>query len=594
MRAPSRAAALALAIVPLAAAGCGGPDAGPVPAFHLIPVLRSADGEGSVSAGRVAHAGLSLETVELAGGTEVLATVRVPAGARLLFHLVGRGAVERTRASLSVGRGSRREEVWSAPRLPIRSWSRHAVDLSRWAGQEVELRFSVEGDPGTIAFWGSPVLVGAEAARPDVLLYTIDTLRADWLGTWGFPGRTTPTLDALARGGTLFPDCWSSSSWTRAAMASVMTSRSAPSHGVIDDRARVGDDLPLLAEQLRDAGWMTVALITNPNAGKVGGLDRGFDVMIEPGELARHFVEVREPEGTLSVGATQASGTSERVWLWLREQLSWLDGAPVFLYLHVNDPHEPYDPAPPFATLPGVGHPEVGKRWRATAQSYGGDVRSADFYLRRTLSVLRQSGRLDGAVLAVIADHGEEFGEHGSWGHGRNLLPTQARVPWILAGAGVPRGRLVTERASLVDVAPTLLELVGLPPVPSHEGRSMVPALPEGGDLPDAPIHLHLVRQLLRIDPEYDSDAVPAQIARIDGRWALLTRDYGKGPRTRLYDLEEDPGQQIDVSDRHPEVARRMEEEAREWWRERRRDTVTGEIDPEDARILEALGYTGD
>ena len=183
------------------------------------------------------------------------------------------------------------------------AWDPVELDLSSVAGREVELVFRTEGDTKTRWFVGAPVVAGKWSGR-NLLMYLIDTMRADVLEPYGYAGRTSPVLSRLAREGMLFEECISVSSWTRPAAASLLTSRSAPAHGVVQETSSLASDVPTWAEMLREQGYYTVAFFTNPNAGRSSRLDRGFDLTFE----TQHLVEfANRPESEARWGGRRAA-----------------------------------------------------------------------------------------------------------------------------------------------------------------------------------------------------------------------------------------------------------------------------------------------
>ncbi|MCA9751865.1 MAG: sulfatase [Gemmatimonadetes bacterium] len=546
------------------------------------PEVRDARGD-AIPLERVVRTAVGCESFALAPGDAATATFVVPDAGALLFAASGNGE-----AGLTLEQGASSTELWRNDALGEGHWERATIDLGRWSGREVRLVYRAVGDTRAPIRFARPVVFGARDERPDLLLHVIDTLRADWIGALGFPGPSTPRLDRLARRGVIVSDAWSTTSWTRPAIASLMTSHSAPAHGTIDERSRLPADLPTLAEQLRDAGWITVALVTNPNAGSPAGLDRGFDLTVETNELFRTWLARRSGSGPASSSAT--SGTSERVLTWLEEHLVEFRDAPLFLYLHVNDPHAPYDPAPPFDRIASLGKDNLPRPGAIRAShAYGGDVRVADTYFGRIERFLQDSGR-DRVLVSVVADHGEEFREHGRNGHGLQLMPETARIPWILAGPRVPAGRSVADRISLVDVSPTLLELLDVPIPADFGGRSLAPAL-TGSPLPPTPIYLHLVKLNVRTQDDFDGASVPADVAILDGPDKLVGHDYGEGRSFELFDLAGDPGETVDVAGDRPERASDLARRVFVWWESRRRAREAATIDEADAEMLRALGY---
>ena len=540
--------------------------------------------------------GVNRDAIALHGGTSMFADVRVPLPGKLLTFTARLGPGGEDEAfEVRVHSGGRTESVARWGVAEAESWTPREADLSAWAGQSVRVELRAVGPSRTRFVWGAPLLTGPVGERGHVLLWTIDTLRSDVLGASGFPGRTSPHLDRLARRGVQFSDVFSTTSWTRPAMASVMTSLPSPAHGAYLERQAIRAELPTLAESMQRAGYVTIALISNPNAGRSAGLDRGYDLVVEVNELFRDFVAKHRNEPGQTRSRTMASGTSRWIHSWLEDAWPPLAGVPVFVYAHVNDPHGAYEPASPFSLLPGMERERLeGARMRRWWQSYGRDVAVADHYFGRTMRLLEDLGLREQTTVLMVADHGEEFREHGDIGHGWNLWPEQVRIPMLLAGPGVPARNIHDGPASLLDVGPTLLETLGLPPLEGAEGNPLVAASTDP-EVDAGPRFLHLIEHRTRLSKD-PGDPV-GDLALVEDGWKLILRDYSReeDPVVLLYDLTEDPGEKHDVAAEYPELVRSMSLAALEQWRgemaEAKDGAVPAEMDAETEEILRALGY---
>jgi len=317
---------------------------------------------------------------------------------------------------------------------------------------------------------------------PSIILVLVDTLRADYLGAYGFDGDISPHLDRFAQGAVVFENAFSQAPWTKPSIASLFTSLHPEQHGVVAHGRRYGSPEELnpsasalpqravtLAERLRAAGYATAAFVANPWIQKQLGFAQGFDVFDA------------EDVGN----AVPATRLFERARAWLAQRDR---SRPYFLYLHLMDVHGPYDaPLADFEAVrgsPGLGEArslsegEMARRraylmrgnsprgdastldgWRA---SYAAGVRSLDRQLGGFLETLSRDGELDDALFVVTSDHGEELADHGSWDHGDSLYEEQIRVPLIVRlPGGRQRGRRVERIVSLIDLMPTLLEIAG-------------------------------------------------------------------------------------------------------------------------------------
>jgi arylsulfatase A-like enzyme len=417
----------------------------------------------------------------------------------------------------------------------------------------------------------------APPPRPHILVYLIDALRRDALGCYGARRGVSPHLDRLAREGALFDDAIAQASWTRPAVASLFTGLLPASHGVQTRREALAEEADTLAEALRRAGYRTAALVQNINVSGRLGFRQGF-------ELLRQRILPRD----------HAEGLNGELDAWLARG----DGRPFFAYLHTIEPHGPYEPP---AALRRVFAPEVpadrGTRraLRALATSSGADRRRAAAELRALYdaevarndaafgalrSLLERRGLWPRTVVVVLADHGEEFFEHGDWEHGHGLHAESVRIPLIVRVPGLPPRR-VTTLAQQADLVPTLLGLAGVPPPARSDGHSLLPAL-----LGAAPLAPRAVRSYDRLE---DRD----EIAVTTPRFRLLVRRFAGGrQQLALYDRAADPGERRDVQRRFPIAAAYLQGVVR--WPLAGGAPLArpaGRLDREAAAQLRALGY---
>jgi arylsulfatase A-like enzyme len=479
-----------------------------------------------------------------------------------------------------------------------------------------------------------------EGPRPNVLLITVDTLRADRLSAAGYARATTPNLDRLAAEGLRFARAGTPRAKTTPAIASLMTGLYPHDHGARDLLVPLDPRVPRLAERLRDGGWSTGAIVGNyVLLDRFSGLARGFDRWIEdlPDRQGVPPDEVPQRRArSLTDGALAALGLAGTGPSFAPE------GKPWFLWLHYMDPHGLYDPPPEHRVfraeaedpIPADPGPVAGELQRyfvadynvppdcAAADGrvdaarvrdlYDGEVRYVDAEIGRLLDALRAAGELEKTIVVVTADHGESLGEHRCWfEHGRDAYETTCRVPLIvrLPAGGAPGAPRPTPGVrggdlSLADLAPTILDLLRLPPLaradgPGVRGVSRVDLL--AGD-PPAPRPVFAER----VDRTERSGAVQAKAARL-GDWKLIRR-YAFDAEQRLvvlseelYDLARDPGETRDLEADPPaaaplarlqaellrfaagdvrfaDLAQRLQEQ---------RET----LDPEVRRVIEALGY---
>ncbi len=391
-------------------------------------------------------------------------------------------------------------------------------------------------------------------ARPNVLLVTIDTLRADHVGCYGYTRAVTPTLDGLSAHGVRFITAVAHVPLTGPSHASILTGRTPLGHGMRDNGAYVlPGSVRTVAEDFRGAGYRTAAFVSGFPLSRRFGLDRGFETYDD------HLPRGADPRRTAYVERT-ADRTTDAA-------LHWLDAprqgtpAPFFLWVHYFDPHAPYEPPPDFASR--------------AATPYDGEIAFVDAQLARLLGRVGEGGPV---LVLVTGDHGESLGEHGEDTHGIFIYDATLRVPFLLAGPGVPEGRVSGVVARGIDVAPTLLDYAGLPPR-AVEGRSIRPAA-SGEDLEDAPTY---------------SESLHAQLqygwAPLHS-WRTARFKLIEAPRMELYDLESDSSETRDRSAAEPARVDEMRQKLRKAM-STTTPAATQAIDAETAERLQALGYLG-
>ena len=349
------------------------------------------------------------------------------------------------------------------------------------------------------------------APPSNLLLITLDTVRADRLGAYGAAGAATPALDGMARAGVRFEQAIAAAPLTLPSHATILTGLPPTRHGLRHNGAgRLADPIDTLAERLRAAGYDTAAFVGAFVLDRRFGLDQGFalyDDEIPRGATAPHL-EAERP----------ASAVVERALGWLAER----EGRPFFAWVHLYDPHAPYAPPEPF-------------RSRFPAQPYEGEIAAVDAQVGRLLAEIESRGWSDRTLVAVAGDHGESLGEHGEATHGLLLYEATLRVPLLLRGAGLPAGGVVRAPVGLTDLGPTLAGLLGRDMAPPQGGRDLSADLRAGRE--PAPADLYS-------ETEYPRSFGWAALAALRrGGWKLIA-----GPRPELYDLSLDPDEARDRS----------------------------------------------
>jgi arylsulfatase A-like enzyme/Tfp pilus assembly protein PilF len=346
------------------------------------------------------------------------------------------------------------------------------------------------------------------------VLVSIDTLRADRLPAYGYADGATPAVDRLAREGMLFEHAFTPVPLTLPAHATLLTGLLPPEHGVRDNLGYRLNGGASVVPRLKAAGYRTAAAVSSVVLRRETGLANGFDLYDDavPGGPDRTAAEAQRP-GPETLAAVES---------WLRD----VGMEPFFLFLHLYEPHAPYEPPPGF----DGGAP------------YDGEIAAADAVVGRLFELLDRQGLYDRAAILLLSDHGEGLGDHGEDEHGILLHHEVLHVPLIvkLPGGG-DAGRRVVAPAHLADVAPTLLELAGLPSPEGAAGASLLAPAPA-----DRPLYAETYHPYLR----YGWSELLSLVA-----WPYHLIE---GPTPELYDLAEDPGEQADLASRSPEIRTRL------------------------------------
>ena len=295
------------------------------------------------------------------------------------------------------------------------------------------------------------------ARQPNVIIYLVDTLRADHLGVYGYDRDTSPMLDRWAEQSVIFDRAYAPCSWTKPSVVSLLSGRDTVSHGVEDRLDVIPPGVQLLSEQLKSSGYATFAAVTNPQVLPQWGFDQGFDVYDDL-DSAGH--------------GTRADAVSDYV---LEKVGELVQSQPFFLYVHVIDPHAPYDPPAPFDTrfpkspaLPA--HMSIGH--------YDGEIAFVDSQFGRVIKALTTHGLDSNTLTIFVADHGEELLDHGNFGHGGTLFEEVVRVPLVIRfPAGAYAGTRIDAHVSLTDVVPTVLSVLGRSPPANVDGQDLTQLL---------------------------------------------------------------------------------------------------------------------
>jgi len=458
----------------------------------------------------------------------------------------------------------------------------------------------------------------AADARPNVLLISIDSLRADHLGCYGYERPTSPSIDALAARGVRFEDVVASTSWTLPSHASLFTALPDSVHGADRSSRALPPDRLTLAERLQEEGYRTAGFWSGPYLHPLFGLGQGFDDYV--GCTANEYFA--RDETLFRGGAPKDQGdanrqshadvTSPRV---LAEVERWLDGShaeqePFFLFVHLWDVHYDFIPPPPYDTAfdPDYTGPVDGRNLgedRSTVQDlsprdlqhlialYDGEIAWADHHVGLLLERVEAATDRE-TVVVLTSDHGEEFFEHGRFGHRKTLYEESIRVPLVIAGSSrIPAGATVAEPVSLLDVAPTVLDLAGAAALPDTYGRSLLPLLSRPAESSTEASATISELRLLRRDEEWLAVRTP--------EWKVLV-ERETGRTLKVFNLRADPKEERDLIAEGiliPGELRTLADDTLELLeRLARRHAGSGPVDSELTPELEddlgKLGYLGD
>lgn len=547
------------------------------------------------------------EALVLPAGARARFRLRLPAGEpRFLADFAAFLAlpVETVAGSVRVTAGSVSASAEVAAHTGDPEFAPLALDLTAFAGRDVVLELAAgTGSAAALAAFGKPrVEVAREDPRPDVVLVSLDTVRADRLSLYGANRPTSPALDRLGSAAIVFDRAIAAAPWTLPAHASLLSGLYPDRHGAHGARSRVPAAVPWLPEQFARAGYSTAAFTGGGYVLPEFGFARGFDdyAARDPAFPSRALAERAADGGRTAAKAERSARERAR----LLEHLSAPRRGPRFTFVHSYVAHE-YAAAPDDLRALGVAEADVanlagstsaadlnlriqrdpGARERTAAEAevrYLAGLRAADALVRDVVEALSSGGRLEHTVVVVTSDHGEELFERGGFGHGSSVFEEQVRVPLLIHVPGLAPRR-VADVVSQVDVAPTLRALVGLE-AGAADGRDLGPLL-RGGALLAEPA---LVR---------GSEQDRVFRALRGSRYKLVAEESDAGPAAAaLFDLQADPAERADLWPTADPRQRGLEPALRErvaGLRARAAATVESAISSGTMQDLRALGYLG-
>ncbi len=566
--------------------------------------------------------------------------VRVPEGGRLD---VGLGVLRKdVPVTFSV-------EVQAAGEEPValleeryddqESWGQRSVDLAEFAGRTVMLALEADAaEEGTLAFWGSPTLSGTRATdKPNIIFYVIDGGGADYMSAYGYNRRTTPNIERLAAEGAVFERAYSNSDWTRPSTASFMTSLQ---HSVLGGFKSgfnvIPDDAPTMAQHMHRAGYQTAVFTANPNAGTLSGLERAVD-----------FFRENWAEFSYSSGGGNYRESSrflhEAFWRW-RERYP---AEPYWVHFQTTDLHEEIPAVAPFSGLfvspdqvatwrvwqdslePLGNHGVYSEAWEKSGLDrvkffamhqglYDENMAHNDYQIGRLVERLKAEGEWENTLLIIGADHSTDAAMDDMgiaiqdslpprWSR-PTFRPSNSRVPLIFVWPGhIAGGQRFSEPVvSMIDVLPTILDLVGLPLPEVMQGQSLAPVLLGEEGWEPRPVILD------KFEVDQETGELRGTLEVVDGRWGASLEinpeppeedeDEETAQRRRpvpllLYDLWNDPWCLEPVNDEHPDLVEKYTAFLEAQWEAHQAlaqvFTRSGEValTPEQLQTLRALGY---
>ena len=430
-----------------------------------------------------------------------------------------------------------------------------------------------------VLWLAASAMAAAPHHPPNVILITLDTMRADHMGFLGSQRGLTPNLDALARQSVVFTHAYSQVPLTTASHATILTGTYPQFHQVNDFGVPLAEDVPYAPSVFRSRGYHTAAfvgsLVLDPNTRSAPGFERGFDTY-DAGFHRRRL------------GETRYQAIERRGGEVVSHSLAWLSQhpkGPFFIWVHLYDAHDPYDPPEPYKS-------------RYASAPYDGEIAYADSAVGKLLSQLRVRGLYDGALIAVMADHGEALGDHGETTHGIFLYDETIRVPLLFKLPGArSAGKRIDSRAGLVDVLPTILQVAGVAVPHDVQGESLLTMFTPA-TLKPAPVAqagTSKAPDAVPDRPAYAESDYPHRTFGWSSMRALRTGKYLfiEAPHKELYDQSADPKAEHNLSAASVAVTNTLASQLDAF----RQKTSTAKeapkvsVDPELQERLNALGY---
>ena len=479
------------------------------------------------------------------------------------------------------------------------------IRLSAYAGQKATFHFLTKGDAKALAVWFCPVLYKSMPDRKNIILISLDTLRADHLSCYGYNRPTSPTIDSLAKDSALFLNTFASSPWTLPSHLSIMTALNTINHQVYNKEMKLDPSVPTLAELIKSKGFYNTALTGGGYVSGFYGFHKGFE-------------SYRVTENALGRDG------AERLW---EAASRWIDdnkAKSFFLFLHTYQIHDPYDSPPPYnewfaepgdtpsGLSPGRLRLHKENRFEPLPEStrrdfinlYDGEIRYTDQVLiKPLLEKLRGLDLYDRTMIILTSDHGEEFYEHKGWLHNHTVYNEAIKVPLIIKFFGSRyAGRKVEEYVRSVDIMPTVLEELGIKYSERNmDGRGLPGLLKEGEDYRSRKERVFISD----LGSHAEGQATPMKVSLNQGHVKLIVNErfspedlkyYSFPPpplaETELFDLSSDPGENNNLASQKPALVRELVRGLRSWYKPRiKTGSHKTNLHQEILEELRSLGY---
>lgn len=432
----------------------------------------------------------------------------------------------------------------------------------------------------------------------NVILIVIDALRADHLGCYEYKRPTSPHMDALAKEGFLFKNCYTQASWTKPSTASLLTSLYPPVHQAIYHGSALPDEAVTFAEILKEQGYLTYGYVANPNLKTIFNFDQGFDFYDD--YLMRdklYYAAMRNFQSNFPffkkiTGKTFCFSDRDNIKLANERIIPWLEKYKTnnfFMYLHYMDPHDPYSPPAPYDKMYPYVEGDINSK---NISLYDGEIRFADEHIGRLFEKLKSLGVYDKTLIVITSDHGEAFGEHNDERHGHTVYNELLKVPLIIKHPGSEKANVrIKKQVRSIDILPSILDLLNISYKKSLDGASLS-TLMGNNEKEDSGEYIY-------VNNNYDEIYVLEALVK-NNYWKYIytekspLRNIEEVGHEELYDLIDDPRELNNLIKQHPEISKTMRKKLDFYKKHCEKQAMLPsqvELDKETIRNLKSLGY---